>query len=47
MTFCMTHSLLGEMGIPSACEYDIPACLSIAILSTLADAPGLYGQHHP
>ena len=44
MTFCMTHSLLGEMGIPSACEYDIPACLSIAILSTLADAPAYMGN---
>ena len=44
MTFCLTHSLLGENGIPSACEYDIPACLSIAILSTLADKPAYMGN---
>ena len=44
MTFCLTHSLLGEMGVPSACEYDIPAALSIAILSTFADAPAYMGN---
>ncbi|MDD6239429.1 MAG: fucose isomerase [Oscillospiraceae bacterium] len=44
MTFCLAHSLLGEMGIPSACEYDIPACLSIAILSCLADKPAYMGN---
>ena len=44
MTFCLTHSLLGEMGIPSACEYDIPACLSIAILSCLVDKPAYMGN---
>ena len=44
ITFCMTHSLLGEQGVPSACEYDIPACLSIALLSTLADKPAYMGN---
>lgn len=44
MTFCLTHSLLGEMGVPSACEYDIPACLSIALLSCFADAPAYMGN---
>ncbi len=44
MTFCLTHSLLGEMGVPSACEYDIPAALSIAILSTFVDAPAYMGN---
>ena len=44
MTFCLTHSLLGEMGVPSACEYDIPACLSIAILSCMADKPAYMGN---
>jgi len=44
ITFCMTHSLLGEMGVPSACEYDIPACLSIALLSCLADKPAYMGN---
>ena len=44
ITFCLTHSLNGECGIPSACEYDIPAALSIAILSTFADAPAYMGN---
>lgn len=39
MTFLSAHSLLGEQGIPSACEYDIPVCLSIAMLSALVDKP--------
>ncbi len=44
MTFCLTHTLLGELGVPSACEYDIPACLSIALLSTMADKPAYMGN---
>ncbi len=32
-TFCMTHSLLNEQGIPSACEYDINALLSMMLLT--------------
>lgn len=43
-TPCLTHSLLGEMGVPSACEYDIPACLIIAVLSALADKPAYMGN---
>lgn len=31
-TFCLTHSLLNEQGIPSACEYDINALVSMAVL---------------
>ena len=32
ITFCLTHSLNQEIGIPSACEYDIPALVTQAIL---------------
>ncbi|MEA4853437.1 MAG: fucose isomerase [Christensenella sp.] len=32
-TFCLTHSLLNEQGIPSACEYDINALLSMLLLT--------------
>lgn len=34
-TFCMNHSLLNEVGVPSACEYDLSATLSMQILMTL------------
>ncbi len=48
-TFCLTHSLLGEMGIPSACEYDIAAVVSMLILSGFVDAPAYMGNttHSP
>lgn len=35
-TFCFTHSLLNEEGIPSACEYDIPGLLSMLMLSNFS-----------
>lgn len=44
ITFCLTHSLLGEEGIPSACEYDIPALLSMVVLSNFAKAPAYMGN---
>lgn len=34
-TFCFNHTLLNEMGIPSACEYDLLGLISIAALSAL------------
>ena len=34
-TFCFNHTLLNEMGIPSACEYDLIGLVSIAALSSL------------
>lgn len=34
-TFCFNHTLLNEMGIPSACEYDLLGLISIAALSSL------------
>lgn len=36
ITFCSTHSLLQEDGIPSACEYDISALISLIILMNLS-----------
>ncbi|MDC7124896.1 MAG: hypothetical protein PQJ46_04980 [Spirochaetales bacterium] len=43
-TFCLTHTLLSEEGIPSSCEYDISAVLTMAILSGFADAPAYMGN---
>lgn len=43
-TFCLAHSLLNEMGISSSCEYDIPAALTMALLSGFADAPAYMGN---
>lgn len=36
ITFCLTHSLNQEFGIPSACEYDLPALVTQAILMGLS-----------
>lgn len=36
LTFCFTHSLLNEEGIPSACEYDIPGLFSMLVLSNFS-----------
>lgn len=43
-TFCLNHSLLGEMGIPSACEYDLSAVVAMAILSGFLQAPAYMGN---
>ncbi len=43
-TFCLTHSLLGEQGIPSACEYDISAVLSMLVLSSFMHKPAYMGN---
>lgn len=37
-TFCANHSLLNEQGIPSACEYDLCAVISLAILEAFSYA---------
>ena len=34
-TLCMNHSLLNELGIASACEYDLCAAISLTILSNM------------
>jgi L-fucose isomerase-like protein len=36
LTFCLTHSLLKDEGIPSACAGDVGAIVAIAILMSLA-----------
>ncbi len=46
-TFCMTHSLLKEEGIPSACESDYSALLAmIVMMNTIDNAPHM-GNLHP
>ncbi|MBQ3273818.1 MAG: fucose isomerase [Christensenellaceae bacterium] len=44
ITFCMTHSLLNEQGIPSACEYDINALISKMILQTISKSGSYMGN---
>lgn len=34
-TFCLTHSLNNEQGIPSACEFDVNALLGLTIMESL------------
>lgn len=46
-TFCMTHSLNNEMGIPSACEYDVDGVLTMLILSTLSGKAPYMGNTNP
>jgi len=46
-TFCFTHSLLNEMGIPSACEYDLIGALSIASLAALTGKAPYQGNTQP
>jgi len=48
-TFCMNHSLLNEMGIPSACEYDIATAISLAILEAFGRSAAYMGNltHSP
>lgn len=43
-TFCLTHSLLGEMGVPSSCEYDISTVLSMLVLSSFMKKPAYMGN---
>lgn len=46
-TFCLTHSLLNEQGIPSACEYDVDGVLTMLILSTLSNCAPFMGNTNP
>lgn len=43
-TFCISHSLNNEAGIPSACEYDIAAVVSKAALQAIAGKPSYMGN---
>lgn len=47
ITFCLIHSLLNEEGIPSACEYDIPALLAMVILMNFSNAAPYMGNTFP
>ena len=46
-TFCLTHSLLNEQGIPSACEYDIDSMLTMFIMSSMTGEPTYMGNTRP
>lgn len=46
-TFCLTHSLLNEQGIPSACEYDVDGVLTMLILSTISNRAPFMGNTNP
>ena len=46
-TFCLNHSLNNESAIPSSCEYDIPALLSMVMLSNMARCPAYMGNTIP
>jgi L-fucose isomerase-like protein len=47
ITFCLTHSLLNEEGIPSGCEYDIPALLAMIVLMNFAGSAPYMGNTIP
>ena len=47
ITFCLTHSLLNELGIPSACEYDINALVSMQVLSNFSGGSAYMGNTNP
>ena len=46
-TFCLTHALNAEMGIPSACEYDLPAALSEQALIAVSGMSPYMGNTCP
>lgn len=46
-TFCLTHSLLKEDGIPSACEADYNALVSMIVMMNLTDTAPHMGNLHP
>lgn len=46
-TFCLTHSLNTEMGIPSACEYDVSGALSQQALAAVSQQAPYMGNGYP
>lgn len=46
-TFCLTHSLLNEQGIPSACEYDLIGAIAIATIGNLTGKAPYMGNTQP
>lgn len=47
VTPCLTHSLNNELGIPSACEYDPIAALSMQLLESASDCAAFMGEVNP
>lgn len=47
LTFCMTHSLNNENGIPSSCEMDINSVVAMAIMESLSDKAVYMGNANP
>lgn len=46
-TFCLSHSLLNELGIPSACEFDPIAASAITALASLTGKAPYQGNTQP
>ena len=46
-TFCLTHSLLNEQGIPSACEFDLGGAVAIAAIGNLTGKAPYMGNTQP
>ena len=46
-TFCLTHSLLNEQGIPSACEFDANSALSMQALIAVSGQSPYMGNTSP
>lgn len=46
-TFCLTHSLLKEEGIPSACEADYSALVAMIVMMNILDNAPHMGNLHP
>ena len=47
VTPCLTHSLNNELGIPSACEYDPIAALSMQLLDCASGCASFMGEVNP
>lgn len=47
ITFCLCHSLNNELGIPSACEYDVSALIAMQILLNFSGTAAYMGNTNP
>lgn len=47
LTFCITHSLNNEHGIPSSCEMDINSVLAMAVMESLSGQAVYMGNANP
>ncbi len=46
-TFCLNHSLLTEMGIPSTCDFDINSLMAMIILTMMTENAPFLGNAGP